>query len=433
VALSMAVFGQNVFAIRLMPLFFGTLTIPAVYLLGRVWWSRGVGLLAAAFLATYPAHVFFSRMSLYNIVDPVFAMLALAALGRALQTGSRRHYMLAGMMAAVAQYFYHGSRLVMVLMGLLAVGYWLLGEKQERGTTETQRAQRHWFNNLRERGDWISTSGNTLEIVQWPNRRAWVIGFLWMTFAFGVLALPRFAPMLVVELPLEGNREAMRLPADFFPDNTLRAVLAWVGQPDISPFWLSDTPLLLPPAMALFLIGLVISARRWRDMRYLILLVWVTLTTIFGGALWTAAPLYVRYMTAVPAIALLVAVRYQLNLRWLRTAFSQKRWVRFVGTGIFLIGCLQGMIVSGWQHPAEARTRISEVQWQVDTAARQAAVLPEGASVVVVGAGFGDGERITVADYVAAYGARRAVGLAASGEEIRAVTRLLPVPVVFIP
>ena len=131
VAGMMGLFGQNTFAIRLLPLFFGTLSIPAIYLLGRVWWSGRIGMLAAAFLATYPAHVFYSRMSLYNIVDPVFAMLALAFLAQAMWRHARRDYMLAGMMGALAQYFYHGSRLLLVLMGLLAVGCWLLAKEQE--------------------------------------------------------------------------------------------------------------------------------------------------------------------------------------------------------------------------------------------------------------------------------------------------------------
>ncbi len=370
---AMALFGQNAFAIRLIPLLFGMVSIPAIYLLGRVWWSRRVGLAAAAFVATYPAHVFYSRMSLYNIVEPVFAMLALAALGRALRRGARRDYVLAGMMAACGQYFYHGSRLVVVL-GLLAVGYWLLEKKGLCREAERQR------------------------------RREILFGLMWMGITFAVMTLPRFAPMAAGGLPVEGNREALRLPEDFWPENTVRAALAWFGERDVSPFWLSGAPLLLPPALALFVVGLAVSALRWRDGRYAVLLATVVLTTIFGGAIWTAAPLYVRYMTAIPAIGLLVAVSFQLS------AFSKTIWGRYAGIGIFAVVCVQGVVVSLWQHPVEARARITDGEWWMDNAARGAAWLGDNVPVVLEAPPeFGELERITLADYVAAYGMRRGV------------------------
>ncbi len=399
-AMAMGLFGQNTFAIRLTPLVFGTVSIPAVYLLGRVWWSERVGLVAAVFLATYPAHVYFSRMSLYNIVDPAFAMLALAAVGRALRTGCWRDYVLAGMMAAVAQYFYHGSRLLLVLMGVyvgLSAVSGQLSAKSLRREAEKQRS------------------------------RGFRTGLLWIGMAFALMALPRFGPLLVGGLPVEGNREAIRLPADFFPDNTIRAVLAWVGQPDVSPFWLSDGPLLLFPALTLLLIGLIVSVRRWRDARYAALVCAVVLTTVFGGAIWTAAPLYVRYMTAAPAIALLVGVGIERlsplsrqtfkrlaaekpsPLKGLKTRWSARELVTFA---VLTTICLQGAVVALQQHPAEARERITAGQWWVDEAARQATGLPGETSVVfIVPPEFEEIQRITLADYLAAYGTRRAVAV----------------------
>src|SRR5262249_55926508 len=82
----------------------------------------------------------------------------------------------------------------------------------------------------------------------------------------------------------------------------------WVGQPDVSPFWLSNQPLLLWPAMLAFLLGCWYCLRRWPDPRAVVLLFSILLTSLFGGAIWTAAPLYVRYMAGLPAIVLLVAV-----------------------------------------------------------------------------------------------------------------------------
>jgi hypothetical protein len=204
----------------------------------------------------------------------------------------------------------------------------------------------------------------------------------------------------------------------------------------VSPFWLSDAPLLLFPALALFLVGLAASIRRWRDVRYAALVCAVVLTTVFGGAIWTAAPLYVRYMTAAPAIALLVgvAVKHLTPLSPLHA--TERGGKHLLRSGLvlllILVVCVEGIVVSLWQHPAEARARITAGQWWVDEAAREAAALPENASVVlVVQPEFGEVERITLADYLAAYGLRRAVAVNSGQAQLvqRQMDRL-PKPVI---
>jgi hypothetical protein len=116
----MAVFGQTAFAARLIPLAVGTLSIPAMYFFAQRWWGRRIGLLAAGFLAVYPVHVHFSRMSMYNIFDPLWAMLALGCLPHlhshpgdirpaaahpipANGEGEQRHWILTGILMGVAQ------------------------------------------------------------------------------------------------------------------------------------------------------------------------------------------------------------------------------------------------------------------------------------------------------------------------------------------
>lgn len=436
VAQAMALFGVNRFAIRLVALLFGTLCIPAIYLLGRVWWSRRVGLIAAAFLATYPAHVFFSRQSLYDLVDPFFAMLALAFLARALphspapnmERGNRvpelspsgkqvrvraeqkslnrvNYYILAGISAACAQYFYHGSRLLLVVMAVYTL------------------------------------------LVLGLNRARWrqhIVGLVWMALAVLVLTLPQFASLVAHGLPITGNREALRLPADF-GQNSLRAVLAWVGQPDVSPFWLSDAPLLPLLALVACLLGVGICLRRWRDARCAALLVYLALITIFAGAILTAAPLYVRYITAIPAIGLLVAVGAGQPQRLTPspsnrqgeksrlTIFQMRRWNRQVPTPraiafIFVVlMCLQGMWLSVSQ-PAEAVARITASQWQEDDLARRAAALPLNDSLVlVVPANFSDVQMMTIGHTIAVYGYRRAVAINRDAPtQLQAQIRVLP-------
>jgi len=442
VALAMGVFGQNAFASRLIPLAFGTLSIPAIYALGRAWWSRRVGLLAAAFLATYPAHIHFSRMSLHNIVDPFFVMLALTFLARGIQNPlSRRDWVMAGIMAGIAQYFYHGSRLAIVLvvvyMGLSAVSRQQSAKTKNKDFTTVpfpvrkltdgdMKAQRTQRENIRT--GYIVSPPSIFAFVA-----SWRLKILWMMLGFGLVTLPQFTSMIVQGLPLTGNEQALRLPPDL-GGNSLRAILAWVGQKDVSPFWLSDASLLEWPALLAFAVGVLVSLRRWRDPRYAVLIVSIVLTTIWG-AIPTATPLYVRYMAIVPAMALLVAIGLSAVSRQQNLPFgSYARWLRTVKDKIFttetqraqresvrtrysvslqiaaivLIG-LQG-IYAALGHPGEALKRVSASQWIEDDLARQAAELPEGAAaVLVVPPDFSDVQMITVAHYVAAYGERRLV------------------------
>jgi len=354
-------FGQTRWAMRLPSVVFGTLSIAAVYALGKAWGGRRLGVMAALFTATYPAHVHFSQLALYNIIDPFFAALALVALRRALKGGRQADFVLAGMLGGVAQYFYHGSRLLLVVMGVLTALAW-----------------------------WQAAA---------PARRRLVQQAGMMTGVLVLVSLPRFAPQFSAGLPVTGNLDGIRLPADAAA-NSVRALLAWVGQADVSPFWLSSIPLLPLFALLAWGAGVMWAARQRGDGRWSALLLMLVLTTIFGGMIWAAAPLYVRYMTALPALALLVAAGIQSAGRWRRVQAA-------LLAGVVMQGSLLSL-----RHPAEAVNNLPAGLREADALAQAAARLPTGEAVeLVVTSAFGDVERITIADYVAAYGERRAVSI----------------------
>ncbi|MEZ4668580.1 MAG: hypothetical protein R3E39_11770 [Anaerolineae bacterium] len=220
-----------------------------------------------------------------------------------------------------------------------------------------------------------------------------------------LLALPRFAPMLANRLPVTGNLQGVHLPADL-PDNALRSLLAWFGQPDVSPFWLSDAPLLPVKVLLPFVAGVATSFRRWRDPRYAVLLLALPLTTFFGGVIWTASPLYVRYLTALPAIVLFVAVGAKQVTDVITSIKPGGKWL---GTAVVLAMVAQCVLLS-LQHPAQANVRIPAGLWEQDRLARVAANLPAGETAeFAVTSAFGGVDAITLADYVTALGQRRGV------------------------
>ncbi len=146
------------------------------------------------------------------------------------------------------------------------------------------------------------------------------------------------------------------------------------------------------------------------------------LTTIFGGVIWTASPLYVRYMTALPAIVLLVALPFEAIQRFNHRGTENTERIQISSLPrlrvrveviaawalIFAI-VLQGIIMS-LQQPAEAIERVPAGLWEQDRLAQSAAELSTGTvAQFKVSSDFGAVDRITIADYVAAYGQRRSV------------------------
>jgi hypothetical protein len=256
-------------------------------------------------------------------------------------------------------------------------------------------------------------SGINLSKALWRN-------VLWMGFAFGVVALPRFVPVLVGGLPITGNMDGLRLPADLGA-NSLRSVLAWVGQPDVSPFWLSDSPLLEWGMLAAFVVGLIVCVRRIDDPRNAVLVMWIALTTVFGGIIWAAAPLYIRYLSAAPAMMVLAARGVEVISEKIqrRETDEQRDGGRRRRVLIVLIGIisLQG-VYTALRHPDEAYGRISASQWAEDGLAKRAALVPEGLSTAfIVGDDFDEVQAITLAHSVAAYGQRRSIALVRGGDE----------------
>ncbi len=75
---------------RLLSVAFGTVSVCLVYRLGRVAYSRPVGLLAAAFLAVEPLHVEYSHVAVTDVPATAFALLALVLLVTAAKGGGRR-------------------------------------------------------------------------------------------------------------------------------------------------------------------------------------------------------------------------------------------------------------------------------------------------------------------------------------------------------
>ena len=111
-AIMVALFGRNLIGLRLASALLGVCAIPVAYELTRVLLDKRAGLLAALFVATFPPHIHFSRISWGHMGDALFGLMALMFIARAIRWNWRADWAFAGVCLGLTQYFYEVGRLI---------------------------------------------------------------------------------------------------------------------------------------------------------------------------------------------------------------------------------------------------------------------------------------------------------------------------------
>lgn len=135
ITLSVGLLGRSPLAIRLPSFFVGTLTLAALYDLGRVLWGRRVGRWALAVLAVTFWHIHLSRVGFRAVMLPLFTAFFLAQCVRAIKSRRLGHWIAAGALYGAAWYTYMAVRFTPIVLAAL-IGYALLCHKD--------RAKLHW-------------------------------------------------------------------------------------------------------------------------------------------------------------------------------------------------------------------------------------------------------------------------------------------------
>ncbi len=131
VAGAFALWGDNVFAMRLPFALIGTLMVPAFYLLARTFFAFPVAALATALVAFSRWHLTFSRISMVPVATPLLAALSVFCLVRGYRSGRLFWYVCSGFALAVGLWFYAASRFVVVVLALY-LGVLLLRKRTSR-------------------------------------------------------------------------------------------------------------------------------------------------------------------------------------------------------------------------------------------------------------------------------------------------------------
>ncbi len=288
-ALPVKLLGQNTFAVRFLSPFIGALAVLGTYLFARRAWGRTVALAAAILLTGYHFHIHYSRLALNNIWDPLFALLVLGLLWQGWQTGDRRYYIAGGLGLGISQYFYTGARLLLLLAAVLVL-YWILVDRQ-----------RVW-----EQRSNLVTALLVVLVVSLPIALFSIKhpdDYMARMNQLGIF----HSGWLRREVEISG-----RSAGSLLWEQLWKSALAFNYTLDPTPWYQSGIPLLRFWPSIFFVFGLGLALVGIKKTPNFILLLWITATVIFAGAILENPPSSQRYVIAAPAVCILVA----LPLAW---------------------------------------------------------------------------------------------------------------------
>ncbi len=297
-------FGFSIGSMRLLSAVLGTLAVPALYALARILMGRRVAIVAALFLVALPMHLHYSRTAFVLVWDSLTAPAVLAAFwwGMRREQNETWPFALAGLLAAIGQYAYTGSRLVVILVALWLVYLVLFDSEPLRGKGLHLLVMALVFA--------VVVSPHYLNAVQDPN-----------------LFNSRINQEGILQNGWLRNEAQGRAESPLYVlwDQFRRALFGFAFFPDRSGAWNSGTPL-APPLLGLGLfLGLIVTLRRWRDPAILLLHGWFWSVILTAGMLTLNPPTSNRLISAIPAVCIFAALGWESMARALARAWDGER------------------------------------------------------------------------------------------------------------
>jgi 4-amino-4-deoxy-L-arabinose transferase-like glycosyltransferase len=303
-------FGQTIEALRYLAALGGTLAVLATYFLARVMFGRETAVAAAIIVMGSHYHIHMSRIGLNNIWDSLFVALTLAGVWVGWQSGRRLPWLLSGLALGLGQYFYVSVRVLPLLLIVWLAGLWW-------------RHRVQW----RERVADFVLCGGTAVVTVLP------LGIYfathWAEFQAPLNRVTIMGERLASMAAAENQSEAMIVLRQMG-----LAALGFTHEP-LRLLYAPGTPLLLPLAAGLFLLGLVWALLRL-DGRFSLLLLPI-LSVVFLSGFSQDPPASQRFVLALPSVTVLVALPVGLASGWLRQLWSEgKAWIG-LGTAVLLV------------------------------------------------------------------------------------------------
>ncbi|MBI2861255.1 MAG: glycosyltransferase family 39 protein [Chloroflexi bacterium] len=315
-ALSVALLGPEVMAMRLPSALVGIATVAGLYLLARQLFGRSIALFAAAGMALSLGHVILSRDSFRAITLPLLEMASLYFLWRGLQERRLWWWALGGALLGLTLYTYIASRFFPILLVLFCLGLVFL-----RPTTA----------------------------------KAILPGILIAAVAALLVALPLLTyfvqhPEALLGRPLQvvvGSDSSGQSPGAEIAANVLRAfgMFGFAGDANWRQNY-SGQPLLPWPLFLPALWGYGLAWRRLREPAYLLLVLWIPVMLI-PTILSVDSPHYLRSIGVFPAAYLALGLG-AVELTRLLTAGVNKWWPRVANVGVAGVLLAALLVGGGW-------------------------------------------------------------------------------------
>jgi len=343
-SLSIRIFGQTVFAIRILSAVAGSLTIVALYWYAKKAFSRWTALFAAVYLAGSHFHNHFSRIALNNIWDGLFmtviSITILIAWKEAERNPdhSRKLFALTGLLFGLSQYFYTSVRILYVIIPAWLFWNWIMDRKSIRSRL--------------------------------PGVAVMVIALL---AALLPLALFYFkhpdefaAPMRRVSILgswLENEREIQGQSTFRILLKQFQLAATAFTHTNIRMWYEPNTPLLHSIPAAFFLLGVLLTVIRIANPHYAWLLLWLG-ASIPLAALSESTPAAQRLVIAAPAAATLFALGLVQLGQWTVQAWPKARlWI--LGVMILVLSLAIGFEIQFYFGDYTLRREFSDLNTEV--------------------------------------------------------------------
>jgi hypothetical protein len=279
--------GHTAFALRLPWAIIGVATVLIMFALTRRLKGLVMALLVGTLLAVYHYHIHYSRLGSNQVADAFFMAAAFFFLYRAYDEGGLLNWVMAGIVAGVAQYFYAGARFVTIVVGVTMVTFivrerWPFVRTQWRGLIVAGAA-------------FIISAGPMLQFAALHpdeyNGRLNMVGI----FQSGWLEL--------------AENLWQRDPVDIIINYQLkRAALAYNAFNDPTYWYGSPRPLFDGLWALLFILGMGYGLSRPFDRRLFPMLIWWWGAIILGGVLTENPPSSQRLITSAPPAVFFVSL-----------------------------------------------------------------------------------------------------------------------------
>ena len=350
-ALSMGIFGNNLFGLRMTSVIGGTLTVLGLYLLVRELFEgrtgRRVAPLAASLLSISYVHIHFSRIAEY--MDPwPFALFSFYFLVRGLKRRKRLSFVASGLLLAACLQMYYSSRIVPVIMVVFLVYALLLRRDLLQG---------NWGG--------LVLLGLALLLGLGP-----MIPF-YLRHPYNFIVRSRsvflFHPPVMEHLM---GKYGVETVSAVVKEQLKRSLLMFHHSIDSSTQFGLAKPMLDPYTSPLLVLGMGYALRRFRRAGHALTVIWLLLILFIGGMLTNNAPFWPRLVGILPPATLLVALAVD------RVWAQAERMGGDTASGLMALFLVAGLIfvaVHNWQlyynavkDNARPRARIGRYLYKLD-------------------------------------------------------------------